>query len=1155
MNNRLLDLLDAAHEQKTLQIQHAIAECNGNREQKRAICNQLHDEEKRQYLLHYAAENNLIELATLLCQNEVDKNCLTARQYTPLHIAAEAGHEKLVDLLLAAGANYTLKTDAGKSALDLALDKNHFQTAASLELYRRIMMNEQDAKSNNISLENAITATKQKDVAALCTAAQQNDTNKLRQLISRYEANHQMLEQLVNSTNKDGFSALHLAAQNGSLACGEILIRYGNINLPTATEEGLAAIHLAAQNNQRAFIDLLHTHHADMNNLSRSGVCATHIATHTDKLETLVALTDAGADLLVPDKDGNIPLSIAVANNHGGIVQYILSKNLPTSHLNIQGKTLSQIAEGNGHKEIAKELRKIERVKIVKRDTQVLSSALINKNVNTLTEALEKFKHHPEKKRDFLNQDVKIRGYIAKPLHHLVRKPETYSAELMELMELLVQHGADIDAKSSDLTPLEVATNADNVCAILKLIQLNADLSLTHQRSGKSMLQRIFEQTLSHWRNEEILKEIINHPALNVNVMDENGNTGLSTAVVRNNINHVKLLLSHKDILIDQATKSGVTPLEFAIRYKLHQIVELLLDAGANPNIHTYAGIALFNSVIGKGDRDMIKLLLTHHDRTPKNKKIDLNLRDKNARGALPIHYAAMHGDISLIKELVTHGSDINVKTLDEACLTPLSVTIMNGHQNTTKELLTWPDVKPDATTLAHAVTRNQIDVVRTLLHKGVRPTHNILDNNVAVLPFVYAVSKQFFEIAFELQLSKVKDYLKERCGQTVADVPIQWICPLSLTVKNRPVTLRNGITYDVLGLLASLTGKQTITCPLTGYQIRYAEVKDTVMSYDLHSIIKDGLLEREVAFKKNPFAAKSPESLLSDEAIKDTVIPKLFDFYKKLPIKYYPDSCANQTLSDYREKVEAFWRAHHPLPSILVQPQPSAAAAACSSRVDKPVANANAADSPNKAAEVAKAQDSPAATAAAAAAAARNKPATSAAIPSSSVPATSPAQKRPLSPPKEAVTKTIESDKLNTNIQTTPAAAAAAAAAAQERAAAATTNKPAPTNLPMYSAAQNAQKAAEAAQAAAQAALAATPAAKTPMTLAAVSSPATTPGLFANNGPSKRPGFIDLTLDDSSSSEHAQNGVRPGQNQPTPAAAQQKNGHTNSAPDKRSKP
>jgi Ankyrin repeats (3 copies) len=118
---------------------------------------------------------------------------------------------------------------------------------------------------------------------------------------------------------------------------------------------------------------------------------------------------------------------------------------------------------------------------------------------------------------------------------------------------------------------------------------------------------------------------------------------------------------------------SEMTPLFGAIQAHSVDMMKLLLDAGADPNLRAMAdaksrGIspiaaaALFSSVEG------VKLLLA--------KGADVNGRTKDGQSAL--HRAVMHGDAQIVRELVAQGAKVDAKEEDNG-KTPLDYA-KEGH-------------------------------------------------------------------------------------------------------------------------------------------------------------------------------------------------------------------------------------------------------------------------------------------------------------------------------------------------------------------------------------------------------------------------------------------------------------------------------------------
>jgi ankyrin repeat protein len=79
--------------------------------------------------LHLAAYNGNEKIASMLISKGADINATGKCDYTPLHVAAEQGQMHLAKLLLSHGAKVNMRTAVGTTALRLALDGEHYKTA------------------------------------------------------------------------------------------------------------------------------------------------------------------------------------------------------------------------------------------------------------------------------------------------------------------------------------------------------------------------------------------------------------------------------------------------------------------------------------------------------------------------------------------------------------------------------------------------------------------------------------------------------------------------------------------------------------------------------------------------------------------------------------------------------------------------------------------------------------------------------------------------------------------------------------------------------------------------------------------------------------------------------------------------------------------
>ena len=91
------------------------------------------------------------EIVELLLANGADvnaKNSFADGGWTPLHQAAWGGHTEAAELLIAKGANVNAKNDDGETPLDGAIEDNHTETANLLRKHGGKTKKKLEAASN-----------------------------------------------------------------------------------------------------------------------------------------------------------------------------------------------------------------------------------------------------------------------------------------------------------------------------------------------------------------------------------------------------------------------------------------------------------------------------------------------------------------------------------------------------------------------------------------------------------------------------------------------------------------------------------------------------------------------------------------------------------------------------------------------------------------------------------------------------------------------------------------------------------------------------------------------------------------------------------------------------------------------------------------------
>jgi hypothetical protein len=196
----------------------------------------------------------------------------------------------------------------------------------------------------------------------------------------------------------------------------------------------------------------------------------------------------------------------------------------------------------------------------------------------------------------------------------------------LDALQLLVEHGADVNDASDLATPLYYAAHEGLANAVNGLLTAGADPNANHSAGSwpttKTPLQVATRGgTSSYWDEEvridsrwesdvEIVRALLKAGA-NVNGrQDSRSMTPLSHAVGRGHIQMVKLLLeAGADVNI---SSSEQTPLHLALEYRRIEIARLLIEAGADLNARDdrdRTPLAIIRTWV-EPDEEIISLLL-----------------------------------------------------------------------------------------------------------------------------------------------------------------------------------------------------------------------------------------------------------------------------------------------------------------------------------------------------------------------------------------------------------------------------------------------------------------------------------------------------------------------------------------------------------------
>ena len=133
----------------------------------------------------------------------------------------------------------------------------------------------------------------------------------------------------VQAVDKEGLTALHVAAQGCDLKSAEILLeRNASVNAMSSTN--LTPLHCIPHSEGVGVLRLLHEKSADINAIDKDNNRITHKAARKGDSASLLfkVAGDLGADLEAPGAQGNTPAHLAAESGSKAILGILIQKKV-----------------------------------------------------------------------------------------------------------------------------------------------------------------------------------------------------------------------------------------------------------------------------------------------------------------------------------------------------------------------------------------------------------------------------------------------------------------------------------------------------------------------------------------------------------------------------------------------------------------------------------------------------------------------------------------------------------------------------------------------------------------------------------------------------------------------------------------------------------
>ncbi|CAH1996403.1 unnamed protein product [Acanthoscelides obtectus] len=357
-------------------------------------------------------------------------------------------------------------------------------------------------------------------------------------------------------------------------------------------------------------VDFLITHNFNVNSTDLFNRTSLHYAASHGYQDILMLLINHNADVNAADSDKNTPLHLACQNGQENCVKALLySSGIAELNLgNFFGDTPLHLATKWGYFDIIKTLLENEASVVVKNKRNQLAL-----NLAPNYYILKLFGRFGAKRSTTVIREI-------------IENCTLSITELSTVNDDCKQKGVEHGVRPKDLEHFR------KVDLLLKAIESN-DLPLTCFYLGFTC------------NSQTMLSSKCCHPLCNCDKCE--------------NEQDMEVKPPHKNeqpVNINMCNVNGVTPLHLAAKCGRTQILRLLLDSGALPNVQAYKTLhsPLHLACIFQRVQIVRELLKCG------NCKIDI----QDAKGNTPLFYACMKNDVKIVDILLSNGADCSVKNL-----------------------------------------------------------------------------------------------------------------------------------------------------------------------------------------------------------------------------------------------------------------------------------------------------------------------------------------------------------------------------------------------------------------------------------------------------------------------------------------------------------
>ncbi|XP_062556746.1 uncharacterized protein LOC134221572 [Armigeres subalbatus] len=668
--------------------------------------------------MHVAAFNGRVDVLCTLIDEKAKIDAHDEDGWTPLHFAAQQGNNDAVVLLIRKGANIELSRKDGRTAMHSAAFNRRAKIDAHAEngwtpLHCAAQEGHNDAVVLLIRKGANIELSMKDGRTVMHVAASDGRVDVLSTLIDK--------KAKIDAQTENGVTPLHFAAQEGHNDAVVLLIREG-ANIELSLKDGRTAMHVAAFNGRVDVLSTLIDKKAKIDAHDENGWTPLHCAAQGGHNDAVVLLIREGANIELSMKDGGTAMHVAALSGKVDVLRTLIDKKAKIDAQTENGVTPLHCAAQEGHNDaVVLLIRKSANIELSRKDGRTaMHSAAFNRRVDVLSTLIDKkakIDAHAENgwtplhcaAQEGHNDAVVllIRKGANIELSRKDGRTAMHSAAFngrVDVLSTLIDKKAKIDAHDENgVTPLHCAAQEGHNDAVVLLIRKGANIELSRKDGRTAMHSAAFNGRV------DVLSTLIDKKA-KIDAHDENGVTPLHCAAQEGH-NDAVVLLIRKGANIELSRKDGRTAMHSAAFNGRVDVLSTLIDKKAKIDAHDENGWTPLHCAAQGGHNDAVVLLIRE------GANIELSMKD----GGTAMHVAALSGKVDVLRTLIDKKAKIDAQT--ENGVTPLHCAAQEGHNDAVVLLIRKGAnielSRKDGRTAMHSAAFNgRVDVLSTLIDK-----------------------------------------------------------------------------------------------------------------------------------------------------------------------------------------------------------------------------------------------------------------------------------------------------------------------------------------------------------------------------------------------------------------------------------------------------